>query len=166
MSDVEQLDDVAGMSGLDLFCGEFTHQLDDKNRVTVPADWRAMIGVPDRLFIAKSNEGNFRILHATPARTIMKNLKLENLSVASETASRNHRSIAQRGALFPCDGQGRIRLPDAMLKYAGIKSKGKIGLIGTLDGFQIWNEADCPYEENEPTPQDQFKSAMHSVGLK
>lgn len=152
------------MSGLSLFFGEFTHQLDDKNRVTIPSDWRAMIGLPQRLHVAKSIEGNF--LQATPARTIVEKLKLESLSLADETASKHHRNIAQRGALFAWDGQGRVRLPEAMLQYANIKPKGKIGLIGTLDGFQIWNDADCPYEAKVNTPSEQVKSSMHSVGLK
>ncbi len=164
MSETEANSDLEGMSGLSLFFGEFTHQLDDKNRVTVPSDWRAMIGIPKRLHIAMSIEGNF--LQATPARTIGEKLKLERLSLSDEIASRNHRSIAQRGQLFEWDAQGRVRLPEPMLNFARIKPKGKVGLIATLDGFQIWNEADCPYAAKVNTPADQVKSAMHSVGLK
>ena len=39
------------MSGQGIFVGRFTHSLDPKKRLTIPAVWRAQVGTPKSLYV-------------------------------------------------------------------------------------------------------------------
>ena len=63
--------------------------------------------------------------------------RLRNLSIADEKGRQLARTLASRSDLVPWDSQGRIRIKDELLDFAGIGSQAI--LVGTFDGFEIWN---------------------------
>jgi MraZ protein len=119
-----------------VFVNTYVHNLDAKKRLTVPSDWRELAGVPPRLFVLPGV--NEKCLCVYPAREMTRRLeKLRNLSIADHKGRQLARTLASRSDLVPWDNQGRIRIKDDLLDYAGIG--GQAVLVGTFDGFEIWD---------------------------
>lgn len=152
----------AAMSEQTLFCGEHRHTLDDRRRLTIPSDWRAMIGDPDRLFVIKSVHGPY--LQVLPMRVASKRMaERAGTSVMDRAEQEKNKIIAKRTEVVPWDAQGRVRLREDMLAYAGITDK--VLLMGTIGGFEIWKDTTSRGEEKpEPTPEE-IVAAFSGTGL-
>ena len=125
-----------GLGGRTLFCNFFEHTLDEKNRLTIPADWRKLVGEPKRIFIMPA-VGN-RILRALSAAEADRRMEhLQKLSLSDSVAHNHLRILAARSDMVPWDTQGRIRLREDLMEYAGIKRHAV--LVGSFNGFEIWS---------------------------
>jgi len=119
-----------------VFVNTYEHTLDPKKRLTVPSEWRELVGVPRKLLVLPGIKE--KCLCVYPARELMSRMdKLRKLSIADEKGRRLARTLASLSDLAPWDSQGRIRIKDSLLKYAGLS--GKVVLAGTFDGFEIWS---------------------------
>ncbi len=124
------------MAGQGVFVNTYTHSLDSKKRLTIPSDWRELVGVPRRLFVLPGV--NDKCLCVYPAREMTRRLeKLRNLSIADEKGRQFARTLASRADLVPWDSQGRIRIKDELLAYGELVNQ--VVLNGTFDGFELWN---------------------------
>jgi DNA-binding transcriptional regulator/RsmH inhibitor MraZ len=63
--------------------------------------------------------------------------KLRRHSMADRKAMEFARTLGSSSDLVSWDSQGRIRIKDKLLKFAGITDK--VQMIGSLDKFQLWN---------------------------
>ena len=110
--------------------------MDSKKRLTIPSDWRELVGVPKRLFVLPGV--NDKCLCVYPSREMTRRLeKLRNLSIADTKGRQLARTLASRSDLVPWDTQGRIRIKDDLLEYAELINQ--VVLVGTFDGFELWN---------------------------
>ena len=124
------------MAGQGVFVNTFTHSLDSKKRLTIPSDWRELVGVPRGLFVLPGV--NDKCLCVYPAREMTRRLeKLRNLSIADEKGRQLARTLASRSDLVPWDSQGRIRIKDELLDFADLVNQ--VVLVGTFDGFELWS---------------------------
>jgi len=142
-------DKVTG-SGRDslMFLGEFSHALDEKNRVVIPAKFRAFITDP------QDREGFFVIVSPNPEERCLRlytmgewRKAVEELRKAadkSEDPARVLRFIASRGEFAPVDSQSRLVLPQKLLDYGGIKRN--VVLVGMTYWIEIWNEGEYQAE--------------------
>ena len=62
---------------------------------------------------------------------------MRNVSIADEEGRQLARTLASRSDLVSWDAQGRIRVDDELLRYAGLVNQ--VVLVGTFDGFELWN---------------------------
>lgn len=161
MADVEVQSGLAGLSGAPLFNGEYRHSLDDKRRLTIPSYWREMVGQPRVLFVAKAASGPF--LKVLPAKVASARIDAQMARLTPEEREAQEVILGGRTGLFEWDAQGRVRLSEDMLKHAKIDVK--VGLKGTMFGFQIWNEDDCPFDAKLAASPDAIKAAMRGIGL-
>lgn len=161
MPDIEEQSGLAGLSGAPLFNGEFRHSLDDKRRLTIPSYWREMVGQPRVLFVAKASSGPY--LKVLPAKVASARISESLAKLTFEEREAQEQILGGRTGLFEWDAQGRVRLSEDMLKHAKIDAK--VGLKGTMFGFQIWNQDDCPFDEKLATSPDAIKAAMRGIGL-
>lgn len=123
-------------SAMGVFVNTFTHSLDPKKRLTIPSDWRELVGVPRKLFVLPGV--NDKCLCVYPAREMARRLeRLGNLSIADIKGRQFARTLAARSDLVPWDAQGRIRVKDELLDFAGLT--GQVVLAGTFDGFELWS---------------------------
>ncbi|MBU0677246.1 MAG: hypothetical protein KJ626_03945 [Verrucomicrobia bacterium] len=123
-----------GNSGV--FVGTYIHSLDPKKRLTIPADWREMVGVPRRLLVLPGV--NDKCLCVYPFREMPHRMdKLRKLSIADTKGRQLARTLASRSDQPAWDSQGRIRIKDDLLVHAGIENQ--VVLAGTFDGFELWN---------------------------
>jgi len=119
-----------------VFVNTFVHSLDSKKRLTIPRDWRELVGVPERLFVLPGV--NDKCLCVYPAREMTRRMqRLQNLSIADRKGRQLARTLAARSDLSGWDAQGRIRIKDELLDYAGLINQ--VVLVGTFDGFELWN---------------------------
>lgn len=122
--------------GLDGFVGDYTHTLDSKKRLTIPSDWREMVGVPRRLYILPGID--VKCLCVYPARDMAPRLEnLRKVSIADEKATQFARTLAFRSDLVSWDAQGRIRIKDKLLEFAGLDQQ--VTLVGRFNIFELWN---------------------------
>ena len=150
-----------GLGGLKLFSSVYEHSLDAKKRLTIPSDWRAMVGEPQRIFVLQAADGTH--LDAMPASEMSKKLeKMADVSLA-DTASQDYLSVlAMRSELVTWDAQGRIRLRDDLLEFAGVKDSAV--LVSTLKGFQIWSPRKWK-EKQEKLLQVKTADVVRSFGF-
>jgi MraZ protein len=132
----DSIDENAEIVGLDGFVGDYTHTMDSKKRLTIPSDWREMVGVPRRLYILPGI--NVKCLCVYPARDMAPRLEnLRKVSIADEKATQFARTLAFRSDLVTWDAQGRIRVKDRLLEYAGLESQ--VTLVGRFNVFELWS---------------------------
>lgn len=116
------------------FYGSVEHSIDEKNRITVPAQFRAGLG--NQFFICKAlnneciwllPEEEFKSLLDTMKTKVPRSDRRGQMWIALFTESAAERQL---------DKANRIAIPQQLLDYAGIKSKVKI--FGQNERIEIW----------------------------
>jgi transcriptional regulator MraZ len=124
---------------VDVFCGEYNVNLDDKGRIALPSKIRPRNedGTSQKLMLAAGMEGCLA-LH-TPESW---NETLSSLSKAGFT-SRDlrvyKRYLFSKAAEVTPDKQGRFLIPNNLISFAGLNDK--VLVIGVETLIEIWNPA-------------------------
>ncbi len=144
-----------------VFVDTYVHKLDPKKRLTVPSDWREVVGLPKCCVVMPGV--NERCLCAYPAREMKQRLeKLRNISIADQKGRQVARIIASRSNLVPWDAQGRIRVSDDLLSFAGLTEE--VVLVGAFECFELWSPERWK-EQQESVTQSNLGEALRSVGF-
>jgi len=116
-----------------MFFGSYSHTLDNKGRLMIPAKLRNEAG--GRLYILKGYEGSL---------SVYKEADFQNLTAALEDLSYNQRDTRdiQRITLasvveLEVDAQGRIQLPSKLL--GDYKISRSVVVVGVINHFEIWD---------------------------
>ena len=128
-----------------MMLGRFPHRLDPKRRVTIPATLRAMMGHPSYLYVMP-DLNNLRCLNIFPPEELES--RLTRLREAALSDGKVAGFLTHVGAIsetVDVDVQGRIRIRERLLEYAGI-GKDAV-LIGAMTRIQLWSAATAPDEE-------------------
>lgn len=132
MNSTEQSD--FGSKGV--FVSNYTHSLDPKKRLTIPAEWREQVGVPLGLYVLP--DVHQRCLCVFPASEMIRRIRnIGHHSIADKKASQFKRVLASQSDLVSWDTQGRIRIKDELLDFAGLVDQ--VRLVGAFDSFELWN---------------------------
>ena len=117
-----------------MFIGEYSHSLDSKNRMIVPAKLRDGLG--ERFVITKGLDG---CLYAYPENEwkILEK-KLKKLPLTSKDARAFVRFIFSGACEVETDKQGRGLIPLNLKEYARIEKD--IVSIGALTRVEIWSK--------------------------
>jgi MraZ protein len=142
-----------------VFVGTFRHAVDEKNRLAIPAKWRAAAKGSQEFFILPLPNNH---LVALPQEAMDKMIqRVDEISIG-EYERRNVLRLISGGAHgTPCDKQGRIALTDALLEHAGIKDEAV--LVGVLKGFEIWSPERLEQVKRETSTN--FAEAAKQLGL-
>jgi MraZ protein len=116
-----------------MFLGEFSHALDDKGRLTIPAKFRD--GLAGGLVITR---GIDHCLAVYP-RQVWDHLaeRISKLPISQRNARNFSRLMFSGAADFVPDRQGRVLIPQPLRDYAGLD--GDAVIIGLHDRLEIWN---------------------------
>lgn len=148
------------IKGQGVFVGRFTHSLDPKKRLTIPSEWRAQVGNPRSLYVLP--DIHHRSLCVFPAGEMARRLaKMRDYSIADETARRFARVLGSQSDLVAWDSQGRIRIKDELLSFAGLSEK--VVMIGAIDRFELWNPQSLT--EGGGIDQGDIEEAARYVGF-
>lgn len=144
-----------------LFVHHFVHTLDPKKRLTVPSEFRDQLphsrgiymipGVPERC------------IYLYPPREFDKHLKKIREDVTRDRR-RMRRFLARLGAwsdFTNWDSQGRIRIKDNLLEYAGITEQ--VVLVGAFELIEVWSPD--VWESTNPLDDKQLQEASEHAGF-
>lgn len=116
----------------------YRHGVDGARRLQIPAKWRPSEATVEFTLILwpKSKEGPcLRVLPPQEMAELMRDIDAMPNSDPNKVVLK--RFIGSESVQVALDKAGRICLPEAMAKSAGID--GEAVLVGLLDRFEIWN---------------------------
>jgi len=117
------------------FAGHFVHSLDSKRRLTIPSEWRQQVVAPRSLFVMP--DFTERCLRAFPGAEMQRVAERALALTRSDPQVRAHlRELGRQSQILHWDNQGRIRIRDELLEFAGLKDQ--VVLVGTIDSFELW----------------------------
>jgi len=117
-----------------MLLGEFKHNLDSKNRVTVPAKLRMELGEKPVL-----TRGLDHCLFIYPNRDWQLFMEKLNKLPLGQAKARNFKRFILSGASeIDIDEMGRVLIPEPLKKYSGLKKE--VVIIGVGDRIELWNE--------------------------
>lgn len=119
-------------SGGFVFLGEYRHSIDNKGRIIIPSRLRNDLG--NNFIITKGLDGCLFIYSQKEWDNIIN--KYKNLPDTKD--KRSFMRIFLSGAsICDYDRQGRINIPQALIKYASIDKECVI--VGVFDRLEIWS---------------------------
>jgi len=143
------------------FLGSVVHLLDSKKRLIIPADWREMAGAPPQLVVLPSVTE--KCLWVYPEQVWSRRLeKMLTVPSADEATRQAFRVLASQSERVSWDAQGRIRVKDELLAYAGLTNQ--VVLVGAFERMELW-EPDLWKQQLGSVDQVSLKKAVQSVGL-
>ena len=116
-----------------MFLGQYSHSLDDKGRLTVPAKFRELL--IGGAFITQGFEENLMVL--TPPAFQKISQRVNAMSITDPTARILRRLIFAAADRVDIDSAGRIRIPQFLLEFAGLQNE--IMIVGVGDYFELWS---------------------------
>lgn len=143
-----------------MLIGEYTHTLDDKNRVSMPAKFRAEMG--KKIVLAPGLDGCISMYTEKEWKNFSQKLSEGNMLRALD---RSFNRFLFGGAVeTDVDTQGRILIPDFLKKRAGLKEK--VCIVGVDNRAEIWNEAKWKaYKTTVEKEADQLAERLGEVGI-
>lgn len=118
-----------------MFIGEYTHTLDPKNRLSLPAKFRKDIG---RAVVL--TRGLDRCLYVYPKKEWAKEAEAYAVHASGTAAGRGLARLFLAGAMeAEVDSAGRILIPDHLRGFAALKSKAVVA--GVASRIEIWDES-------------------------
>jgi MraZ protein len=125
------------MSSQYTFTGQYSFNIDSKNRINIPAPLRKQFSKKDKktFVVTRGIDSCTWIYPITEWKKIQNELQqLSSLSKTNRIFLRNH---LRHASILKYDTQGRFVLPHSLIEYASIKKD--ITIIGVLNKIEIWN---------------------------
>lgn len=118
-----------------MLIGEYTHTIDHKNRVSLPAKFRQLLG---KKLVVTPGLDNCLFLFTSKEWEKVAGRLSENASMLSADMRSFTRYMFAGAFESQVDSIGRILIPDFLRDRAGLKSK--VALIGVQNRVEIWDE--------------------------
>lgn len=116
-----------------MFMGEYNHTIDSKGRLTIPSKLRYELG--EEFILAKGLDGCLFVY----SKEEWNNITLKYKELPNTKDARNYLRFFLSGAnLCDFDKQGRINIPQPLIKHADLKKDCVI--IGVNDRLEIWDK--------------------------
>lgn len=161
MGDGEQNVVARGLAGQGVFVNHYTHTLDGKKRLTIPSDWREVVGDPACVIVLPGVDDPCLCVY--PAREMSRRLeKFRDVSIADRKARQFARMLAHRSNLLPWDSQGRIRVSDELLRFAELENE--VVLVGAFESFELWSPKRWN-EQMQSETQSSLGEAARNMGF-
>jgi len=141
-----------------MFIGQYSHSLDSKGRVAVPAKFRP------ELMKAVVTKGLDSCLFLYPQKEWKKIAeKVADLPIDRSDNRAFSRAILAGAAEVEFDKQGRIILPDYLRNFAGITKD--VIIIGLYNRLEIWDESKWnAYKKDSDKNYNNIAEALSSLG--
>jgi MraZ protein len=117
-----------------MFIGQFSHNIDDKNRITIPSKFREKLGYNAVMTIGFDQ----CISIYTEAEWNNLQEKLLTLNTNSMDARKHIRMLAGSASECSADAQGRVIIPPNLIDRAKISKE--VILVGNLNHIEIWSK--------------------------
>jgi len=117
-----------------MLLGEYKHNIDNKNRISLPAKFRKEMG--KSIVITPGLDNCLFVFTKKEWATISE--RLSNSSLLQSDNRSFNRFIFGGAIEAEVDKIGRILLPDFLKEYAGLEDK--VAVIGVQNRIEIWND--------------------------
>lgn len=131
-----------------MFMGEYTHSIDAKGRIILPADFRQELGVT---FIITKGLDKCLFLYGQPAFEELAG-RLRTLSLVKPAARAMNRFFFSGARTLECDKQGRFLIPANLRNYAEIVLKQDVILTGVDNRIEVWSKENWNKYSGEVEP--------------
>lgn len=117
-----------------MLIGEYKHTLDEKNRISIPSKFRAVLG--KKIVITKGLDNCLSLYSLKDWNKIAE--QLGQLSFTQSDARNFNRFLLASAHEVSIDGVGRVLIPETLCTFAKIKSK--VVFAGMYNRVEIWDE--------------------------
>lgn len=139
-----------------MLIGEYTHTIDDKNRLSLPAKFRSEMG--KKVVLTRGLDKCVAIFTEKEWQKIAEKLSESSMLQAD---SRSFNRFMFGGAVeTEVDSIGRILVPDFLKEWG--KLGAKVAVIGVQSRVEIWNEK--AWEANKETVEKQADTLAERLG--
>jgi MraZ protein len=116
-----------------MFYGEYEHTIDDKNRLTLPARFRAAFGAG--VVLARGIERNIDVF---PRESWDDNVsRIAELDSLTREAREMKRYVFGGATVAELDKQGRVLVPATLAEHSGIGRD--VVVAGVHDHIEVWD---------------------------
>jgi len=117
-----------------MLIGEYTHTLDDKKRVAVPAKFRKQLG--KKMIVTRGLDACLTVYPQDAWQKLSE--KIASLPMGTADSRSFSRFIFAGAVETELDALGRILIPDFLKEFADLKSK--VVIAGLQDHVEVWDE--------------------------
>ena len=143
-----------------MLIGQYTHELDPKKRLTLPAKWRRDLG---KKVIVTTGLDNSLFVYTEKEWEIIAE-KLSSMSFGNQDSRSFNRFMLAHAYDTDVDASGRILIPDTLKDFA--KLIGKVVLVGMYSRLEIWNEEDWKrYSAKTLGEADSLAGKLNELGI-
>lgn len=122
-----------GKSGDNMFMGQYSHTIDEKGRIIIPAKIRNDLG--NNFIVTRGLDGCLFIYSNTEWTNIINKYK----ELPDSKDKRNFMRVFLSGAtICEYDKQGRINISQSLIDYANLTKECMI--VGVFDRLEIWSK--------------------------
>ncbi len=141
-----------------MFMGEYSHSIDAKGRLIVPAKLREQLG--ESFVVTKGVDGCLYAYSGEEWNRIEE--KFREVNMTSKDARKFMRFFFAGAATCEVDKQGRILIPGVLREFAELEKD--VVLIGVFSRVEIWSKA--RYDDaNTYDDMDEIVEHMAELGL-
>ena len=143
-----------------MFIGEYSHNIDAKGRVIVPAKLREGLG--ERFIATKGLDHCLYIYTMSDWENFIKKLSL--LPTTDKSVRRFVRNFTAGAIECEPDNNGRIMITPVLREYAGLTKE--IVSIGALDRVEIWDkDAWNSYNDDDSFDDEELAAKLAEFGI-
>lgn len=140
-----------------MLIGEYNHSIDVKGRIIMPAKFRDDIGDVFYITISQEKGQCLKVYSPTEWQSFFE--KVSSIKESDKIAVRFKREVLSHSAECNVDKQGRILLPDMLIKYAEIEKD--VAVVGQGSYIELWSYDKWTKYNNEEAEVDEEKFAEH-----
>ena len=140
-----------------MFKGEYSHSVDAKGRIIMPAKFREILG--DMFVVTKGLDGCLFVYPNDEWENIEN--KFREIPLTTKDARKFSRFFFAGAADCEVDKQGRVLIPSVLREFAGLNKE--VVLVGVLTRIEIWSKE--RWQENEYDDMDEIAEHMAALGL-
>lgn len=141
-----------------MFMGEYSHTIDTKGRLIVPAKFREQLG--EQFVVTKGVDGCLYVYSKEEWARIEE--KFREINLTSKNARKFMRFFFAGAAACEVDKQGRILIPSVLREFAALEKD--VVLVGVFSKIEIWDkdryEGASTYDD-----MDEIVEHMAEIGL-
>lgn len=143
-----------------MLIGEYTHTVDAKSRVAIPAKFRKTLG--KKMIVTRGLDKCLFVYSPKAWEHIV--ARMSDLSIGRANTRGFNRFFLSGAVEVELDTQGRILIPEFLKKFA--KLEGKAVLAGVNDRVEVWNEHDWEtYKQSIEAQADHLAETLGDIGV-
>ncbi|MBP9920819.1 division/cell wall cluster transcriptional repressor MraZ [Proteiniclasticum ruminis] len=142
-----------------MLIGEFSHGMDKKNRIIIPAKLRDGLG--DTFIMTKGLDSCLYIYPKSEWEVFEK--KLKALPMTDKNVRAFVRFFFSGANEMEPDKMGRVLIPQSLLSYAGIE--GEVVSVGMMDRVEVWSKEKWTAYNESDMDMDTIAAKMNELGI-